>query len=108
MTPETHQPPYPNKVHELKSWPEFFKETKRGRKRFELRYNDRDYHVGDTLILKEWVPDHHSLAGYTPGYTGDQVTVRVDYILFADDTLPLSKFQWPLHKKFVIMGVSLI
>lgn len=107
MPPETQQPPYPNKVHELKIWPEYFKEVRRGRKRFELRFNDRDYHVGDTLILKEWVPEHYAPA-YAPGYTGEVVMVRVDYILFAEDTLKFSKFQWPLHKKFVVMGITLI
>lgn len=41
--------------HELKSWPEFFYSTLNGRKRFELRRDDRPekLQVGDELLLKE-------------------------------------------------------
>jgi len=41
-------------IHELKTWPEYFEEILTGKKTFEVRKNDRDYKVGDTLILKEF------------------------------------------------------
>jgi hypothetical protein len=41
-------------VHELKSWPEFFSAIETGEKTFELRRNDRNYQVGDVLVLREW------------------------------------------------------
>lgn len=40
--------------HELKTWLEVFKATKTGLKTADFRKNDRNYVVGDTLILKEY------------------------------------------------------
>lgn len=40
-------------VHYLKTWKPFFQDVKSGIKQFEVRKNDRDYQVGDTLILDE-------------------------------------------------------
>lgn len=47
------------KIHELKILPEYFDAVISGRKRFEIRKNDRDYKVGDQLILKEWSQDDY-------------------------------------------------
>ena len=38
--------------HDLKIWPEFFDAVASGAKPFDLRKNDRNYHVGDTLLLR--------------------------------------------------------
>lgn len=43
--------------HELKVWPEYFHRISSGQKTFEIRKNDRDFQVGDTLILKEFNPE---------------------------------------------------
>ena len=59
--------------HELKSWPLFFEETLLGVKNFEFRLNDRNYHVGDFLLLKEWNSKMEQ-------YTGRKVTRRITYI----------------------------
>ncbi|GEO70520.1 DUF3850 domain-containing protein [Levilactobacillus acidifarinae] len=42
------------RIHNLKVLPEYFEEQMAGRKRFEIRKNDRDYQVGDQLNLREW------------------------------------------------------
>ena len=42
-------------THKLKTWPQYFSAIKDGRKSFEARLNDRDFHVGDILCLQEWV-----------------------------------------------------
>jgi hypothetical protein len=42
------------KIHELKCWPEFFGPALTGEKMYELRKNDRDFKVGDIIILHEF------------------------------------------------------
>ena len=42
------------KVHELKTWPQHFGEIVSGVKAWELRRDDRDFHVGDLLNLLEY------------------------------------------------------
>lgn len=41
-------------IHELKIRPNFFRDIISGVKTFEIRRNDRDYKVGDILILQEY------------------------------------------------------
>lgn len=41
-------------THELKIWPEYFELLIKGIKNFEIRLNDRQYSIGDILILKEY------------------------------------------------------
>lgn len=40
------------KTHELKILPKYFSEVYSGNKTFEVRKNDRNFKVGDMLILK--------------------------------------------------------
>lgn len=60
--------------HELKTWPEYFKAVASGEKNFEIRKNDRDFKVGDILILKEYDPVKKE-------YTGDYVGREITYIM---------------------------
>ncbi|MBC1827111.1 DUF3850 domain-containing protein [Listeria seeligeri] len=41
-------------VHKLKILPEFFREKIALKKSFEIRNNDRNFEVGDTLVLQEF------------------------------------------------------
>ena len=59
-------------LHELKTYPKYFQETIEGNKLFEIRKNDRNFQVGDVLLLKEW--DNIK-------YTGREVGAMVRYIL---------------------------
>lgn len=61
------------KVHELKTWPEFFEPIIRGEKRVELRLDDRGFKVGDFLHLREW--------HFDTGYTGRELFVGVTHIV---------------------------
>lgn len=59
-------------THELKILPQYFQAVWNGSKNFELRKNDRDYKVGDCLVLRE----------YRDGtYTGSFLKVVITYIL---------------------------
>ena len=41
-------------IHKLKILPEFFPLVEKGKKRFELRKNDRNYQEDDILLLQEY------------------------------------------------------
>lgn len=104
-------------THKLKSWPQFFNPTRNGVKQFELRRNDRDYRVGDQLLLKEWSPallDQYLVLGDDPevankkAYTGRELLVRVDYIM---DSMTLdrlmNRFQEGAQMSgYIIMSIS--
>lgn len=69
--------------HELKTWPSFYAAVDRGDKQFEVRRADRDYRVGDVLVLREFDPDPQ-LKYSDPenhGYTGRELSARVTYVL---------------------------
>lgn len=65
-------------THELKIWPEYYKEITYGRKYFEIRKHDRDFKFGDKLKLKEWDKN-------TQSYTGQERTVYITYILTSEE-----------------------
>lgn len=47
-----------NRVISLKAWPGPFAAVRARTKRHEVRKDDRDYRVGDVLVLQEWIPAH--------------------------------------------------
>ena len=71
-------------IHELKILPEYFEAVTSGRKQFEIRKNDRDFKVGDQLILREYKKYiKHELPGLTRttfSYTGDSYKAEITYI----------------------------
>jgi hypothetical protein len=84
-------------THHLKTWPEHFQAVKSGEKKAELRLNDRDFQVGDTLILEEFCPggtedfydpredDGHGTREHAPCYTGDSLEATVTHMLAGPD-----------------------
>ena len=61
--------------HDLKLFTKYFQAVVDGRKRSEVRYNDRNYQVGDTITLREGQP---GLNGFE--YTGRTISARISYI----------------------------
>lgn len=69
-------------THDLKTDPEVFAAVAKGAKTFEIRFNDRDFQVGDTLRLRETVSTGAEMkAGAPLVYTGHEVTKTVSHIL---------------------------
>lgn len=81
-------------THNLKIWPEYYKEVIEGRKKAEVRVNDRNFQVGDTLVLKEYnhIGDH---------YTGNLATVNITHILQLYNLLPL-------EKNIVVLSIEIV
>ncbi|HBQ3047726.1 TPA: DUF3850 domain-containing protein [Klebsiella quasipneumoniae subsp. similipneumoniae] len=68
-------------THDLKIYPEFFSAVCTGVKRAELRKNDRDYIVGDTLHLME------TLRG-SCHRTGEYINVTITHIADVGEWMP--------------------
>lgn len=62
------------KVHELKTIPPFFQHVLDELKTFELRKNDRDFQMGEILLLREYHP-------VLKEYSGRFVYKHINYIL---------------------------
>lgn len=60
------------KIHHLKIKPKYFKDVAKGDKTFEVRYNDRNFKVGDIICLEEFD---------NKGYTGKFIHTEVVYLL---------------------------
>ena len=60
------------KQHDLKILPEYFEAIVKGEKNFEVRFNDRNFAMGDILLLREHDGNR---------YTGRQITTEVTYLL---------------------------
>ena len=59
--------------HWLKTWPRFFAAVETGIKRFEIRRKDRDFKIGDLVVLEEWEPE-------TEAYSGRKIDALITYV----------------------------
>ena len=80
-----------NNIYDLKIIPRYYYDIKNNNKRFEVRFNDREYKVGDLLLLRELTTKW--------GYTNNKILARITYIL--DD----SKY---CKDNYVILGFELV
>ncbi len=64
--------------HELKCTPEYFAAILSGKKQFECRINDRDFKVGDEVVLKEHEPTSQT-------YTGRDIWWRITYLMSSEN-----------------------
>jgi hypothetical protein len=77
-------------VHYLKTVQPHFGDVWSGRKTFEVRYNDRNYQLGDYLVLQEYDAERAML-------TGAEITAEVKYLL---------RDEHFCKEGFVIMGID--
>ncbi len=60
-------------VHELKSWPDEFDALAGGEKQHEVRRFDRDFMVGDWILLRRYDPE-------SKAYSGEQLLREITHI----------------------------
>lgn len=60
-------------IHRLKTWSDSFRATLEGRKSHEVRLNNRDFAVDDTIVLCEWLPAEEQ-------YTGREIEAKILFI----------------------------
>lgn len=58
--------------HELKIQKRYFDEIINGNKSFEVRKNDRDFWIGDLVVLREWENNE---------YSGREISAEIKHIL---------------------------
>lgn len=80
-------------IHTVKCINPFFEDVLSGRKTFEIRRNDRDYKVGDLMILREYNLERKT-------YMGGRCLVEIVYIYEGS-----KHGKFGLHKGFVILGI---
>ena len=61
-------------THQLKVWSEYMDDLLNGSKTFELRYNDRNFQVGDFLLLMEYDKENQK-------YLTRELKVKISYVL---------------------------
>lgn len=80
--------------HDLKIWPEHYRNVKAGTKTFEIRRNDRGYQKGDYVELHYW-----------PQWAADTETLT----RFVTDTNPILKFKigdiYPIDAERVVFSL---
>lgn len=79
------------KIHELKILPKYFREVVDNKKKFEVRKNDRNFCVGDKILLREYDP-----------LTDDGYTGRIWY---GDITYILNDSEY-CKKGYIIMSIE--
>lgn len=83
-------------THDLKIWPSFFAAVENGSKTFEVRKNDRNFTVGDTLLLREWDPGSQT-------YTGREITKTVSYRMLGSDRIGA---DFVLRADYCVLGLK--
>jgi Domain of unknown function (DUF3850) len=90
------------KEHELKIWPPFFSHIVSGARTFDVRFNDRKFKPGDTILFREWEPVHGQRDARGPHYTGREHRMRISYIL---DPRPGRDPDCGLVAGYVVLGL---
>lgn len=77
--------------HKLKIYPNYFGDVLTGKKKFEIRKNDRNFCTGDVLLLREW--DNTK-------YSGKEVKAKIIYML--DDRFV------GIQPGYAVLGIKLL
>lgn len=75
-------------VHHIKCWPQFYELIKSGLKPWELRRNDRNYQVGDWVVIHEYDPITYQFCNHPESYLARQII----YITNGQGVFELSEY----------------
>jgi hypothetical protein len=87
------------KTHIVKSWAHFYDAILRGWKTHDLRKDDRDYQVGDSLQLERY----DNINGR---YTGEHLQARITYI--TNKQMPCAFSSSVLPADYCILSLKVI
>ena len=87
-----------NASHKLKTDTEAFQAVVEGRKTFEIRFNDRNFKVGDELVLLEtiYTLEEQMKHGKPLLFSGNELRKTVSYVLSG----------YGLQDGWVILGIT--
>ena len=84
-------------THYLKTDTKVFQDVLDGNKTFEIRFNDRDFQVGDSVLLKETKFTGEQIESGQPLiFTGREIHKRISYLLSG----------YGLQDGWVILGIA--
>lgn len=86
------------RTHQVKSWSHFYDAIRAGLKKHDLRKNDRDYQIGDVLVLNRY----DNVRGI---YTGDKTRVLITYM--TSTRYPCAYSSAVLPPDYVILSLEL-
>ena len=79
-----------SRVHDLKILPKFYDDVVSCKKNFEIRFNDRDFRVGDVIVLRPFEHGHY--------FDKEPIPKIIKYVLY--------DFDFPgIREGFVILGL---
>jgi ASC-1-like (ASCH) protein len=79
-------------THKLKTINPYYHDVLSGKKTFEVRRNDREYSIGDIIVLQEYDAD-------TGKYSGRELSAWITYIL--DD-------ERYVREGYIIIGIEVL
>lgn len=93
--------------HTLKIDEQWFDAVAVGTKNFEVRKNDRDFKVGDTLIIGEWdstmvQKDWDNPAESPRGFTGRKALATITFVLTAEE------FPIAIKEGYAVLGIKVL
>lgn len=86
-------------VHTVKSWTFLFEPLIKGEKTHDIRVMDRDYKIGDTMVLQEYDWGNKT-------YTGRETKAEITYI--TSQAVPCAFSHTVLHPQYCVLSVRKI
>lgn len=87
-------------AHIVKSWSMFFEDILSGERTSDIRFNDRRYAVGDTMLLREFNPVNST-------YTGREQMVLITYMQ-QNKSNPCAISRDALKDGFAVLSIKLL